>query len=94
MNNKCRFCSGKGYDESKVKLDEGFMGLVPLQKLICKKCSGSGELDWIEEITGKKMTIAKKIIADHKIYEELKKRVIEYEHKQSKQAFYERCVPV
>lgn len=92
--NKCKFCNGKGYNESKVKLNEGFLGLLPLQNFICKKCQGTGELDWVEEITGKRLSIARRIISHDRVHQELKKRVVEYEHKQNKQAFYERCVPV
>jgi RecJ-like exonuclease len=91
--NKCKFCNGNGYHEEKFKRNEGFIGLLNVYDIICEKCHGTGELDWIEEIRGKRLSIAKRILSQHKILEELKKRVAN-EHQQKLQAFYEGCVPV
>lgn len=91
--NKCKFCNGKGYYEEEFKKHEGFIALLTVFDIICRKCYGTGELDWIEEITGKRIPIAKRIISQARILEELKKR-IENEHKQKLQTFYEGCVPL
>ncbi len=91
--NKCKHCNGKGYDELKFKQNEGYIRLLTTYDIICRKCHGTGELDWIEEIIGKKLSIAKRIIAYSKIEEKLKLRV-DYEHKQKLQTFYEGCVPL
>jgi len=91
--NMYRFCRGKGYYEEKLKKHEGFVSLLTVSDIICEKCCGTGELDWIEEIRGKRLSTAKRILSYHKINEELKKRA-EDEYKQKLQTFYEGFVPI
>jgi excinuclease UvrABC ATPase subunit len=87
----CNKCNGEGkFLVPGKQIDEHtYMAVYK----ICEKCHGTGELDWIEEIRGKRLSIAKRILSQHKILEELKKRVAN-EHQQKLQAFYEGCVPV
>lgn len=81
MKNKCRSCDGKGYDELKVRLDGGFLGLLPMSNYVCEKCKGTGELDWVEEIVGKRISIGREIRTMDLILKELRRRVVEYERK-------------
>jgi hypothetical protein len=56
----CKSCNGTGIEEIKNEYveyyDRGFVHKVPsLSSIVfCKKCLGSGKLDWIENVTGKK----------------------------------------
>lgn len=55
MENKCLLCNGLGYDKNKkynFTINDPIDFII--EKIICKKCKGSGELDWIEQITEKR----------------------------------------
>lgn len=91
--NICRFCNGLGYDEERFKKHIGNINILSPYDILCRKCYGTGELDWVEEMVGKKISIAKRILAHTKISEILK-RAEENEYQQKLQAFYEGCVPI
>ncbi len=46
---KCKYCNGKGEVERTSKVS----GLDLITNM-CVNCQGSGTIDWIEKITGKK----------------------------------------
>jgi len=51
----CPRCKGKGrYTEYFYDI-VGFSGCVSWkEKVFCKKCNGTGKLDWVEKVVGKK----------------------------------------
>lgn len=53
---KCNHCHGKGVLDKRVELKTVDDGTVWMTTKMCLKCHGEGELDWIENITGKKIT--------------------------------------
>ena len=51
----CKHCNGKGVLEKRIELEEIDNGRIWMTTKMCIRCHGTGELDWIENITGKKI---------------------------------------
>jgi DnaJ-class molecular chaperone len=53
---KCKKCNGKGEVDKPFTFMNGGKHIEAHIPHVCSKCLGDGHLDWVENITGKKMS--------------------------------------
>jgi excinuclease UvrABC ATPase subunit len=53
---KCNECNGTGIEKDRKDLD-------PNQWFFCRKCFGSGEVNWLEQIFGKGEKISRDVLS-------------------------------
>ncbi len=57
MKIKCNACDGSGKCDHRQELKDVKTGNIWMTTKMCLKCYGEGELDWVENVVGKKIVV-------------------------------------